>query len=203
MTTDTIETTDTDPITEATTARSVLIERFETASEELSAAQRKASEIAKAIAEGVSAETVDEAAMRKLFKQREDARRAEEIAAARAEAIRERGVQAETELTRLIGQRNAVLREEEIVQYQREVEANERRFLDSLRALFKRLDGRVGGSWDWVAGGSEYADYIIRLGELGGWASSLGVGGPYQFGLNTATLLLQRGMQYEGDPRSV
>jgi hypothetical protein len=199
MTTDTIETTDTDPITEATTARSVLIERFETASEELSAAQRKANEIAKAIAEGVSAETVDDAALRKLFKQREDVRRAEEIAAARAEAIRAKGVEAEAELTRLIGQRNAILREERLRQYQADVEANEKQLLDDVRKLLRACEGRIVGDVSWTMGGSEALRYYLKLSDLTATAQELGVGAPFQWGTSLAENLLRHGI--DGDPR--
>lgn len=192
-----------DPVQEAMDARDALMRRHEAVMDEAAAVKADLDQIEAAAGELLVADQLDQSAYEANRIRFAEVVKHLDMLRARADVLWQRGVEAEQARTIAIAKRNEIQREAELLEYYREVEANEQRFLGALRALFKRLDGRVGGSWDWVAGGTEYADYILRVGELTAWAQSLGVSEPYRFGLNTATFLLQRGMQHKGDPREV
>ena len=89
--------------------------------------------------------------------------------------------------------------------------ASARLYIAGLGYYKAYLNGEVVGDHELDPGFTDFSkrvyyvtyDVTAQL-QIGANASqSLSVGAPYHFGLNTATLLLQRGMQYEGDPRSV
>lgn len=189
----------TDPVQEAMDARDALMRRHEAVTEEIASVTAEIDQIEAERHAVASAEDYDQERYDRLSVQwREQIQRRDDLRV-RADALWQRGVEAEQARTIAIAKRNQVAHAAELAQYGADVVENEQQLLSDMRRLAAIAEGRVVGDLSWLSGGSEMLRYYARLGELTARAQSLGVGEPYRFGTDLFNAMLRVGMR---DPRS-